>query len=193
MEVLAKGKRGITYLERRDGRDLVVKRKHPDSDALGTISTEARFLRLLNDYDIGPELIAVEEDAVVMEYIDGATLHEYIAGHELDAVRAMLRSVFDQLRTMDELGVNKGEMHHPHKHVIVDDEPVLIDFERCRKTETPQNVTQFCQFMLNTADVLHEKGFKYDEEDVICVAQRYKDSYSDAAYQEILEVFDLEF
>ena len=56
----------------------------------------------------------------------------------------MLRGVLEQLRRLDVMGVHKGELVKPDRHILVQDDatPVLIDFERCKHTTTPQNVLQ---------------------------------------------------
>ena len=48
-------------------------------------------------------------------------------------------------------------MHHPVKHIIIDKSPVMIDFERCYYTKHPKNITQFCQFLMNTNKTLNKK------------------------------------
>ena len=60
---------------------------------------------------------------------------------------------------MDGVGVNKEEMTRPWKHIIVTPagEAILIDFERCRETRLPKNVTQFCQFLISSVLAPHLK------------------------------------
>lgn len=64
---------------------------------------------------------------------------------------------------MDLMGINKEEMTHPHRHIIIHtratvsaSEPLptgtvrewkctFVDFEKCVYTKKPKNVTQLCQ------------------------------------------------
>jgi len=75
--------------------------------------------------------------------------------------------------------VNKFEMHHPTKHILIKaGKPsrktvVMIDFERCRWTEKPKNVTQFVQFLLRyepyagkqVDNLLRQYKIRQDEKD----------------------------
>ena len=69
-------------------------------------------------------------------------------------------------------------MHHPVKHIIIgkNRKPVLIDFERCRKTEKPKNVTQFCQFLIGNLvrELLSKKGIAIDKNKITGFARNYR-------------------
>ena len=86
----------------------------------------------------------------------------------------MIKEVLEQCFVLDSLHVDKEEMHHPHKHILIDKEPVLIDFERAHYTEKPQNVTQFCQFLINQAELLNTKQIKIKKRQMIEVAKQYR-------------------
>ena len=142
LKMLAKGKRGIVFLKRFGGKQIVVKKKNPESTAVGRIAIEAKFLKLLNKYDIGPRFIYYKEDELGMEYIKGELFEEYTDNEKV------VKEIFLQMYQMDKLGINKKEMHHPTKHIIIrDGKAVLIDFERCHYTEKPKNVSQFVQYI----------------------------------------------
>ncbi|MBS3164639.1 methyltransferase [Candidatus Woesearchaeota archaeon] len=151
--LFARGKRGIVYIASRRGRKYAVKAENPASKATGRLENEARWLRTLNRKGIGPRLRDVVDGMLVLEFIEGKPLLDWMAGASSAAMRRIIRDVLRQLLVLDSLGVNKEEMHWPVKHVIVRrSRPVLIDFERCRRTLRPKNVTQFLQF-LSTARV----------------------------------------
>ena len=70
-------------------------------------------------------------------------------------------------------------MHNPYKHIIVTEQtvPIFIDFERAHKTEKPQNVTQFCQYVLANKNLLAEKGLPVvDKKKMMGAAKEYKDA-----------------
>ena len=79
---------------------------------------------------------------------------------------------------MDKLNVDKEEMHHPVKHVIIgkNNKASLIDFERCHEVKKGKNVTQFCQFLINKRFnfVLRKKDIKINRKDMIRCARTYK-------------------
>jgi predicted Ser/Thr protein kinase len=80
---------------------------------------------------------------------------------------------------MDKIKTNKEEMHHPYKHILIDNKtkkPVLVDFERCHKSLEPKNVTQFCTYIISDfiSNTLKDKGIKVNREKMIKAAKRYK-------------------
>ncbi len=159
IRLLALGKRGIVYsaLKKEGGREreVAIKVANPRSEAVNRIENEAKWLRLLNSRGIGPRLLGfhpAEGDApacLVMELIEGRPILDFLAEADAAGIRGVLGAVLKQLLALDRLGVNKGELHWPVKHIIVrpGNSAVLLDFERCRKTERPKNVTQFLQFL----------------------------------------------
>ncbi len=192
MEYLSKGKRGVVYTTERDGRKIAVKKKRSDSQAEMVLKKEAEFLKKLNKEGIGPEFIELEDDALVMEFVEGETIEEFLKNRENDRkeVIQVLKSVFDQCRTMDELRINKQEMTNPYKHIIIDKDlhPVIIDFERCLYTKKPKNVTQFCQYVTRTRtrQLLADRGITIDKNKIRKLAKEYKEKLSEKSYSRIL-------
>jgi predicted Ser/Thr protein kinase len=93
------------------------------------------------------------------EYVPGDFILDYLdkQGVKRNDVVAVLKQVFEQMFTMDHLGLNKEEMHHPVKHIIITPKgrPVLLDFERCKKRDKTHNVTQFGQFLISGRMIPH--------------------------------------
>ena len=84
--------------------------------------------------------------------------------------------------------VNKEEMHHPLKHVLIKDtKAVMIDFERVHYTEKPKSTTQFCQFISSKKilDILKQKGcthFFFSQDDTFSAHEN-----QDVCWSELLE------
>ncbi len=186
-EFLAKGTRGVTYITSLDGERVVVKEERRDSEAVGALKNEYNFLQELNKHGIGPKVKSFEDGKLYMELVQGQPIEAFLEKSDKEKVKKVLKKVFDKLKKMDELGIDKKEMTHPQKHIIVGDEPVMIDFEKCRYTENPQNVTQFAQYMTNIKDLLEKKGFEINKEEIFKKAQEYKNTYSKKSYKALLE------
>ena len=183
MIYLNKGKRGIVYLIREKGRDVVVKKERPGSVALCALENEARWLKTLNAYGIGPRFIRSSDGVIVMEYIKGEPFVEWYPKHRGKEGQHVVQEIFSQCRVMDTLGVNKLEMHHPVKHILIrKGKPVMIDFERCKRTLKPKNVTQLCQFLVKI-------GFTVDRETLETLLRVYKKTYDKKAFAEIMSLF----
>lgn len=175
----AKGKRGIIYTATYKKKKVAIKIKNPDSDAKGKIKNEAKYLRLLNKYKIGPKLISFKNNELMYEFIEGDFILDYIKNNNKKATFKILKDILNQLRILDKLKINKEEMHRPFKHIIIKNNATLIDFERAYKTKKPHNVTQFCQFVINT--------LKINRKALINLAKKYKSNQTDKNFKAILK------
>lgn len=131
-------------------------------------------------------------DWFAYHYVEGIFFPEFIEKAGKGNIKKVIKDVFGQMRVMDEKKINKEEMHHPYKHIIVkDNKAVLIDFERTRLIEKPQNVTQFCQYLISRgiSDVLKKKGFRIDRRKVMSAAGRYKKRMNEENFRAILNLF----
>lgn len=182
-----KGHRGLLYLGDYKKIKVVIKTKKKESKAIGRIENEANFLQILNKKNIGPKFLYYDKkkDFLVYEYVDGEffpILIKHLDKKNKNLIKKMIKQIFTQCFRLDRLKVNKEEMHHPYKHIIIDAKkrPVLLDFERCHKSKEPVNVTQFSSYIISgyMTDLLKEKGFKINREKIIAAAKRYKGDIS---------------
>ena len=183
MEYLNKGKRGVVYLAEEHGKNVVVKKERPGSQALRALHNEAYWIQALNKHKIGPRFYRFEDSMLVMEYIEGVPFVAWYPDQPKKNVHRALKDIFQQCRQMDLLKVNKFEMHYPVKHILMrKGKPVIIDFERCKRTLTPKNVTQFAQFLLTLQ-------FPVDREALKRLLQDYKKTYREETFMKIVQLF----
>ncbi len=141
-----KGKRGLIYTFNKNKKIIALKIANPESKAINRIQNEINFLKILNKYKIGPKLLDYREDYFSYEFVKGITLKEYLK--ENKNPKNILGKIMKQCKLMDELKINKEEMHKPLKNIIIKkNKPILIDFERCHFTSRSKNVNQFKQFV----------------------------------------------
>jgi len=173
-----KGHRGILFTGFYGKKKVVIKAKLPESKAIGRIQNEIKYLKILNKKNIGPKLLFYDKDYFVYEFIEGDFIGDYFEKSNKNKIKKIIKDVFKQLFIMDKLKTDKEEMHHPYKHIVINknNKMFLFDFERCRKTKKPKNVTQFCQFLINKKmnDLLRNKKIKIDKNKIIELAKRYK-------------------
>jgi release factor glutamine methyltransferase len=185
----AKGHRGLIYTGKLKNKKIAVKRKNPESKAVGRMLNEARWIKFLNKYNIGPKFIMQKDDYFVYYFVEGVFFPEFIKKAGKTAIKKIINSVFEQCYQLDKLKISKEEMHHPYKHIVVaKNKPALLDFERTHKTGKPHNVTQFCQYIIssNITDTLKKKGFKIDKRKIMSLASRYKKSMQEKDFLNIL-------
>jgi release factor glutamine methyltransferase len=200
----AKGKRGLIYTGVLDKSKLIkthfskteivqvaIKAKKEESEALATIANEAKWLQILNRAGIGPRYVLHTEKFVVYEFVEGEYILDWIRNNEGIKVKKLLKGILEQCRFLDQRKVNKEEMHHPLKHIIVtkEDHPIMLDFERCSDTDKPQNVTQFVEFICRIEKELEKRGVTINVLEFRTLAGKYKETFDQAAFKNILRQF----
>ncbi len=169
------GKRGLIFTGKWKKKKIAMKIKNPSSTALNRIENEAYWLKRLNKKEIGPTLFFSTENVIGFEFIEGLFIDDFIEYATRKKIMNVIHSLFFQLKILDDVGVDKEEMHHPLKHIIIGKAPILIDFERCHVSQSPKNVTQFCQFLSGKIRLeLAKKGITYRTDEMRNAGKQYK-------------------
>jgi len=195
---LAKGKRGFIYFSELRGEKFAIKTTNESSDALGTILKEAQNNKTLNKIGVGPKFYYYDEkrDFVIREFIEGERIFDWIELNKLGVgfrqnFWKIIDSILIQCRKMDGLGFNKYEMTNPHKDILItkDLRVFIIDFERCRFTNRPKNITQFCQFLVKGTmqQVLSKFDIYLDRESLLLLAENYKQEMNEENFVKLKE------
>jgi release factor glutamine methyltransferase len=175
VQYFTKGNRGLLFLGNYKGKKVVVKSKNPMSEAISRIKIEKNWLKKLNKEGIGPKLCFGCDDYFVMEFVEGKLIHDLFDKGNKKEIKDVMKQLLQLMKKMDELNINKEEMHKPMKHIIIDDKNKihLIDFERSNYSEKPKNVTQVLQFF-SSGKFIHRSGLDIDKEKVMSLAKEYK-------------------
>lgn len=193
-KLFEKGNRGVLYKGSYKGKTVVVKTKRKESKAIAAIENEINWLGKLNKAGIGPKLLffGEEKEWFACEFVEGKFILNFIRSNDKKKAASAVKQLLLQCRTLDKLKANKEEMSRPHKHAIIDSRGklTLIDFERCRKTAKPKNVTQLCQFLAgNYANsLLRQKGININREELLAAAQRYKHTQKEESFKKIVDL-----
>jgi len=208
-KLFSRGKRGMIIKGEYNKKHVGVKVKKDSSTALGTIKNEAKFLKILNKKNIGPKLIKNDKDYLMYEFQEGIFIEEFLETKSKKDIIILLKKVFEQMYQLDSMGINKFEMHRPLKHIIIkNNKPVLLDtkkseisriskttlsvvlldFERCRYTEDPKNVSQFCDFLIGKKinKKLSDKNIKINKKKIIYAAKEYKNKPNKKNFKKII-------
>ena len=177
LKYLAKGKRSIVYTGNYKKQKVSIKKKHPDSKAINRLKNEAKFLKKLNKYNIGPKLLFSGKDYMVYKYVEGELFVKCLEKNK--NIYPIIKKILEQCRILDKLKINKLEFTRPTKHIFIKNKEVtMIDFERCYKTNNPKNVTQFCQFLLKNNLMKND----------IKILKKYKEKQTEKNFKEILKL-----
>jgi putative serine/threonine protein kinase len=192
--VLGKGFVGIVVTAHLDGQKVALKIRRVDADRLG-LQREAQMLAKANSVQVGPSLISVSRNFLLMQLIDGYLLPNWLGAHkEKEQVRGVLNEVLEQCWRLDNIGLDHGELSKAPKHLIIDEKqkPFIVDFETASVNRKPANVTSACQFLFTScgavaravAEVLGERK----REEIIWALRLYKKDRIRENFNRVLQV-----
>jgi release factor glutamine methyltransferase len=188
-----KGKRGFIFIGNYKNKKIAIKTKNPESEAILRINNEIKFLKILNKKNIGPKLLFSDKDYIIYKFVEGNFIIDYLKNNKKENIKKIIRKILEQMFTMDKLNINKEEMSHPLKHIIINkNNPVLIDFERTHHTIKPGNVTQFCDFLIskNVSAILERNNISINKKKVINAAKKYKKEQNSGNFNKILKTIE---
>ena len=194
--VLGKGCVGVVVIAYIDGEKVALKVRRVDADRSG-MQREAEMLEKANSVGVGPRLLGVSKNFLLMQFIDGDLLPKWLEKRKGKAeVRKVLREVLEQCWRLDEAGLDHGELSHAPKHIILDqkDEPFIVDFETASVNRKPSNVTCICQSLFISGafadEVAVELGGK-DEKAIIDALRNYKNDRTRENFGNVLRACGL--
>jgi len=197
MHVLGKGCVGLVikaYL--KSGETVALKVRRVDADRVAMIR-EAEMLKVANSVGVGPRLLDVSKNFLVMQFGDGLLLPEWLEKCRGKLrLKRVLRDILEQCWRLDMAGLDHGELSHAPKHIIVDSQnkPVIVDFETASLNRKPSNVTSIAQFLFisgTVAQKIAEKLGERDKKAVIEALRRYKAEISRRNFEALLAVCGL--
>ena len=198
--VLGKGYVGIVVAVHTDSGIGALKIRRVDADRAG-MQHESEMLGRANAIHVGPRLLNVTENLLLMEFIEGALLPSWIEALRgrgtRSRVRRVLRAVLGKCYRLDEAGLDHGELSRAPKHIIVDadDRPHLVDFETASINRRVSNATSICQYLFigsQTAKTIKRKVGEVNEKELINALRNYKHERAKENIKRILEACRLD-
>lgn len=194
--VLGKGCVGIVALACVRSRKVALKIRRVDADR-AKMQREARLLKKANSAQIGPKLLAVSRNLMLMQFVDGNLLPDWLAKKPDEAkAKKVVREILEQCFHLDEIGLDHGELSHAPKHIIVDKrgKPFIVDFETASLNRKPSNLTSVSQYLFFSTEVgaqVAELLGEADHKAIFEALRRYKLDRSRANFQNVLLVCKL--
>jgi release factor glutamine methyltransferase len=148
-QFLAKGKRGLVLKGIYIKKGVVAKIPLDETQRIKILEKEALFVKRANESQIGPKYIMHTENFLIMEFVEGVHLRDYLKTATPTQKKAVLTKIMHQCEILDKVGIAKAEMTNPGKNILVTKmhKPIIIDFERATFTQKPKNVNQFKEFI----------------------------------------------
>jgi putative serine/threonine protein kinase len=149
LQILGKGYVGVVVLGKKGNKKIAIKIRRLDSQR-NEMKSEARLLKLVNTVNVGPQLYDVSKNFLIMEYIEGDKIGDWI--QSLNGVgsskklKSTVRSILEDCYRLDQMGFDHGELSSISKHIIIGkSKPTLIDFESSSINRRASNVTSVTQ------------------------------------------------
>jgi putative serine/threonine protein kinase len=184
--------------EGEDGRmvQYALKIRRADANRENMVD-EFRFTQLANRLRVGAAAYRHSKDFMVMRYIEGSGVDEYVKGltgrGQASRLREMIHAILNQCRKLDLIGLDHGQLSNLRKHVIIDGEtPHIIDFESASQNRTLKNVTGAAQYLFLGSSISPriKRILSIRSTDTILEAlRRYKREMSDENYVRLLATF----
>jgi len=194
--VLGKGCVGIVTVAYRNGEKVALKIRRVDADR-SHMQHEAGMLTRANSVNVGPKLLSVSKNLLLMQFIDGDLLPQWLEKRRRKAqTRRVLGEILEQCWRLDRAGLDHGELSHAPKHLIVDQKnaPFIVDFETASVKRKVSNVTSICQFLFISGvvakNVTERLGGK-DRKTIIEALRRYKSDKTRENFEKVMEACDL--
>lgn len=194
IHVLGKGCVGLVVKAyRANGEAVALKVRRVDADR-AMMRHEAEMLRVANSVSVGPKLLGVSKNFLVMQFVEGDLLPKWLEKcRSKTRLRKVLREILEQCWRLDMIGLDHGELSHAPKHIIVDcqEKPFIVDFETASLKRKPSNVTSIAQFLFINGIVAEKVSKKLGEMDrkaVIEALRRYKSDKNRQNFEGILKV-----
>jgi putative serine/threonine protein kinase len=197
--VLGKGCVGVVVSARVSNEKVALKIRRMDADRVG-MQREAEMLQIANKIGVGPRLIGSSENFLLMEFVEGNLLPQWIEKLKgkgtRNRIRRILRDVLEQCWRLDETGLDHGELSRAPKHIIVDedDHAHLVDFETASVQRRVSNVTSMCQYLFigsQTAKIMLCKLGKIDQLTLRIFLKNYKQNRTRENFAKILNLCKL--
>jgi putative serine/threonine protein kinase len=196
--ILGKGYVGVVVLAKRGNKKVALKIRRLDSQR-SEMRSEAKLLKLVNTASVGPKFYDSSKNFVVMEYLEGEKIGNWIdslkGAGSTKKLKNVIKAVLEDCFRLDQIGFDHGELSSISKHVIVGNKKSsLIDFESSSTKRRVSNVTSITQAIFIGSGIAKKVQRIYrvsSKEKIIRVLRIYKKEQSRDSFENLLKILKL--
>jgi putative serine/threonine protein kinase len=193
--ICGKGCVGVVLRARTLKGVVALKIRRVDADRV-SMEREASFHRMANGAGVGPLYLGHTENLMMMEFIGGQSIIDWVVSSTKDHFRRVARSILDQCFSLDKIGLDHGELSRLGRHVIVSGggDACIIDFESASTSRRTSNVTSAVQSLVlygSVAARAKKIHAQIDTERTIALLRKYKETRTKESYDELLSLLAL--
>jgi putative serine/threonine protein kinase len=192
--VLGKGYVGVVVVAQVNGQRVALKMRRIDADR-PDFKHEAEMLQKANATGVGPKFIALSNNFLLSQLIDGDLLEDWLeTRRDKEVIRRVLVDILEQCWRLDEVGLDHGEISKATKHLLVDknQKPFIVDFETASIVRRVINVTSVCQFLFmgnsRAAKRLGEMFGVKQKSELISALRNFKKNANRKNFEGLLEM-----
>ncbi|MGQ0375893.1 MAG: RIO1 family regulatory kinase/ATPase domain-containing protein [Nitrososphaerota archaeon] len=197
LRILGKGYVGVVVLARMKNKLVAVKIRRTDASRIN-MEKEAEFLKIANQAGVGPLMITRSKNFIIMEYLDGKKIGEWInelSKKSIKLLKSIMKKVLEDCYSLDVIGLDHGELSTISKHVVIGkSKTTIIDFESASTQRRVSNVTSATQAICIGSGISKtvRKIYKLPSKNkIIKVLRSYKQEQNRQAFEKILNVLKL--
>jgi len=198
LDVLGKGYVGVVVLAKKRNKIVALKIRRLDSQRDG-MKNEAKLLKLANKAGIGPALYDSSKNFLIMEYLDGEKIGDWINSlsgkGSVSKIKSVIRKVMEDCYNLDQVGFDHGELSSIVKHVIVGKKTCMIDFESSSTKRRVANVTSATQGIYIGSGISKKVHHLYKmppKDQIIEALRNYKKEQTRNSFERLLKILKLE-
>lgn len=187
VRVLGKGCTSIVVKALRSDDSICALKIMRSDSARSSVEHEASILKLVNDIRIGPRLIDYTKHILMMEFIDGLLIKEWLTiAKPYEYTKEVIKNILKQCYTLDVIGVDHGELSNMYRHVIISgSRACIIDFESASMHRRVNNLTSAMQYLFLSNNIMH-----IDRPRLIGMLRDYKHGRSERVFHTLLELIE---
>lgn len=198
LAILGKGYVGVVVIAKKGSKVVALKIRRTDSQRKN-MKNESVLLKLVNSVKVGPKMIDVSKNFLVMEYLEGEKFSDWIeklkGTGSAKKLKSTIKSVLEDCYRLDQIGFDHGELSNISKHVIVGKtKSTLIDFESSSTKRRPSNVTSITQAIFIGSGIARkvQKIYKNPSKvKIIKALKQYKQEKTQENFEILLKILKL--
>ena len=198
LNILGKGYVGVVVLARKKNKLVAVKIRRTDASRTN-MAKEAKFLKIANKAGVGPLLIAMSRNFIIMEYLDGKKIGEWVnelkSKRDIKLLKSVMQKILEDCYSLDVIGLDHGELSTISKHVVIGkSKTTIIDYESASTQRRVSNVTSATQAICIGSGIskIVRKIYRMPSKNkIIKILRSYKQEQNRQNFEKILEVLKL--
>ena len=196
--ILGKGYVGVVVLAKKGNKQIALKIRRTDSQR-NDMKNEADLLKIVNSVNVGPKMFAVSKNFLVMEYLEGIKISDWVNTLKgigsAKKLKSTIRNILEDCYRLDQINFDHGELSNVSKHIIVGEaKSTLIDFESSSTKRRASNVTSVTQAIFIGSGIAKKAQKIYknpSKEKIIEELKQYKQEKTQENFESLLKILKL--